>query len=383
MKHSLLFGPWIYPAIGMAAVLGLITIASCRAVPGTGNRLSSVSHTGIAPVLAANRVESHPSLDDEGRMPDFDGAVAWLNTPPLDGKSLRGKVVLVNFWTYSCINSLRALPYMKSWAAKYKEDGLVAIGVHTPEFPFEKESVNVGGALRDYKVTYPVALDSNYAVWQAFNNEYWPAFYFIDRKGRIRYHQFGEGDYDKSERVIQELLKEDGATGISSSIVSVSASGAEAAPDLQDAQSPETYIGYQQAERFVSSERVNHDHPRTYSPPLRLSLNEWGLEGPWNIDSRSGVLQALPGKIVFRFHSRDLHLVLGPSKDRKPIRFRVSLDGAGPGSDSGTDVTADGTGEVREYRLYQLIRQKGSVKDRTFEIEFLDPGVQAFSFTFG
>jgi thiol-disulfide isomerase/thioredoxin len=383
MKHSLLFGPWIYPAIWMVAIWGLITIASCRAVPGTGNRLSSVSHTGIASVLAASRVESHPCLDDEGRMPDFDGAVAWLNTAPLNGESLRVKVVLVNFWTYSCINSLRALPYMKSWAAKYKEDGLVVIGVHTPEFPFEKESANVGGALRDYKVTYPVALDSNYAIWHAFNNEYWPAFYFIDGRGKIRYYQFGEGDYDKSERVIQELLKENGATDISSSIVSVSAPGAEAAPDLQDAQSPETYIGYQQAERFVSSKRVSHDSPRTYYAPRELSLNQWGLSGHWNIGSRSGVLQSLPGKIVFRFHSRDLHLVLGPSKDGKPVRFRVTLDGAEPGSDSGTDVTADGNGEVREYRLYQLVRQKGSVKDRTFEIEFLDSGVQAFSFTFG
>jgi thiol-disulfide isomerase/thioredoxin len=316
-------------------------------------------------------------------MPGFDGAVGWLNSPPLNSKSLRGKVVLVNFWTYSCINSLRALPYVQSWASKYKDDGLLVIGVHTPEFPFEQEQPNVATALRHYNVAYPVVLDSNYAVWQAFNNQYWPAFYFIDGKGKIRYEQFGEGDYDKAEHVIQQLLKDNGSAGIDSTTTDVSAGGAEAAPDLQDAHSPETYIGYRQAERFVSPEREAHDSQRSYSAPGRLALNQWGLVGRWNIGSRSGVLWSIPGKLIFRFHSRDLHLVLGPAKDGKPIHFRITLDGREPGADCGVDSISDGTGEIHEYRLYQLVRQRSPVRDRTFEIEFLDPGVQAFSFTFG
>ena len=334
-------------------------------------------------VLAASAAESQPALaEHEGPLPDLGGAVAWLNSAPLSSKSLRGKVVLVDFWTYSCINSLRQLPYMKSWAAKYKDAGLVVIGVHAPEFAFEKERANVENAVRDLKVTYPVAIDSNHRIWQAFNNEYWPADYFIDGKGRIRYHHFGEGEYGESERVIQELLKENGATGLDGSTVRISADGVEAAPS-GDVQSPETYVGYRRAERFASPERLAQDSRKTYSPPARPSLNQWGLSGSWNVGAESAVLQAASGKIVFRFHSRDLHMVLGPTKNGKPVRFKVKLDGAAPGDDCGVDSAPDGTGEVREPRLYQLIRQKGQVEDRTFEIEFLDPGVQAFSFTFG
>jgi thiol-disulfide isomerase/thioredoxin len=307
----------------------------------------------------------------------------WLNSVPLSSMSLRGKVVLVNFWTYSCINSLRALPYVASWAHKYKAAGLVVVGVHTPEFSFEKLRPNVETAVRDLKVTYPVVMDSNYAIWQAFNNEYWPAFYLIDGKGRIRYHLFGEGDYDKTERMIQKLVRENGSGGPSPSIVAVSADGVEAAPSDGNQQPPETYIGYARAERFASPEAVAQDRRTTYSAPADPPLNQWGLNGPWNVGAESAVLDGERGKIVFRFHSRDLHLVLGPTSSGRPVRFTVKLDGAAPGGDCGVDCSPDGTGEVRAPRLYQLVRQKGQVKDRTFEIEFLDPGVHAFVFTFG
>ena len=334
------------------------------------------------PVPSANAVESQRALPDEGPLPDLGGAVAWLNSAPLSGKSLRGKVVLVNFWIYSCINSLRPLPYVKSWAGEYKDAGLVVIGVHTPEFSFEKNRTNVQQALRDLNVTYPVAMDSDYRIWRSFNNQYWPAFYFIDSKGRIRYHRFGEGEYSESEHVIQELLKENGATGLGESIVSPSASGVEEAPGT-DVQSPETYIGYRQAERFASPERQAHDARKNYSPPTNPELNQWGLSGVWDIGAESAVLQAASGKIVFQFHSRDLHMVLGPAKNGNPVRFKVTLNGVAPAVDHGVDSASDGAGEVQEYRLYQLIRQEQRVEGRTFEIEFLDPGVQAFAFTFG
>ena len=340
-----------------------------------------IGAAGIFTGLTGN-AEPHPALGDEGSMPDLGGAIGWLNSAPLNGKSLRGKVVLVDFWTYTCINSLRPLPYVKSWAAKYKEAGLTVIGVHTPEFSFEKKPENVQNALRDLNVAYPVAIDSNYKTWNAFNNEYWPAQYFIDGKGRIRFHHFGEGDYGTLERVIQQLLKENGATGLEGSTVSVSADGVEAAPG-SDVESPETYVGYRQAERFASPQRLAHDSQKTYSPPVNPRLNQWGLTGSWNEGAESAVLQATPGMIVFRFHSRDLHFVLAPTKDGKPVRFKVTLDGAAPGDYHGSDSAPDGTGEVREPRLYQLIRQKGRIEDHTFEIEFLDPGVQALDFTFG
>jgi len=308
----------------------------------------------------------------------------WFNSPPLTGALLHRKVVLVNFWTYSCINSLRALPYTRSWAAKYRDAGLVVIGVHTPEFSFEKESPNVDQAVRDLKVAYPVVMDSDYEIWRAFNNEYWPAFYLIDGSGRVRYHYFGEGEYDKTERVIQELLKENGAADLSASTVSVSGAGVEAAPNWASEESPETYVGYRHGtESFASPERLARDFPKTYSAPANPSRNRWGLSGSWNVGAESAVLGSAPGKIVFRFHSRDLHLVLGPTKNGQPVRFKVQLDGAAPNDDHGADSTPDGTGEVRAPRLYQLIRQKGQVEDRTFEIEFLDPDVHAYVFTFG
>jgi thiol-disulfide isomerase/thioredoxin len=336
----------------------------------------------LATALISGVVAIASPTGDEGPMPDLDGAVAWLNSRPLSRKSLRGKVVLVNFWTYSCINSLRELPYIKAWAAKYGDAGLVVIGVHSPEFGFEKDPANVKKAVSDLRVTFPVPVDSDRSIWSAFRNQYWPADYFIDRKGRIRYHHFGEGQYEKSERVIQELLRENGSAGSNSDPVRLSAEGAEAAPSA-DVRSPETYAGYQRAERFVSGERLARDSRRTYSPPIAPALNQWGLGGSWNVGAERSALQAAPGKVVFRFHARDLHMVLGPTMNGSPVRFKVTLDRAAPGDNHGVDSSADGSGEVREPRMYQLIRQKGRVQDRTFEIEFLDAGVEVFSFTFG
>lgn len=372
MKHYLRFQAWIRRASSVAVIMGVVVV-----LKGLGTDLVTKSS-----VVKAAKADSQPFLSDEGRLPDLDGAVAWLNSPPLSRELLRGKVVLINFWTYSCINSLRELPYMKAWAAKYKNAGLIVIGVHAPEFGFEKERENVQNTVRDLNVTYPVAIDSNHRIWDAFNNEYWPGDYFIDGNGRIQYHHFGEGDYGESERVIQELLKANGATGLDESTVRISADGVEAPPSAEE-RSPETYVGYRQARGFASPERVAQDSRKTYSPPTTPFLNEWGLGGSWNVGAESGVLQAAPGKIVFRFHSRDVHMVLGPAKTGKPVRFKVTLDGASPREDSGVDSGPDGGGEVREPRLYQLIRQKGLIRDRTFEIEFFDSGVQAFSFTFG
>jgi cytochrome c biogenesis protein CcdA/thiol-disulfide isomerase/thioredoxin len=394
MKRSLSFEVWIRRALGVAVIMGVVAIA----LGWDTNLLTKFSFVNTSKaeahlinafdlekpaILPVNAARSQPVLGDEGAMPDLTGAVGWLNSAPLTRDSLRGKVVLIDFWTYSCINCLRALPYVKEWAAKYKDSGLVVIGVHTPEFAFEKERTNVEKAVRDLKITYPVAIDSDYRIWQAFNNQYWPAHYFIDGKGRIRYHHFGEGEYDQSERVIQELLKENGATSLSSGTVNVAATGSEAAPDDADVRSPETYIGYSRADHFASAEPIAQDSRKVYTPNPRLSLNQWALSGSWNVGAESAVLQSAPGKIVFRFHARDLHLVLGTVKDGKPVRFRVRLDGTAPNEDHGADTDSDGAGSVQGHRLYQLIRQKGTVEDRTFEIEFLDPTVQAFAFTFG
>jgi thiol-disulfide isomerase/thioredoxin len=391
MERSLLVEVWIRRVLGVAVILGFVAIAkgwepNLLTNSFFADTVKAEEHlTGAsAPEksAAASAGEYQSTLADEGALPDLSGAIGWLNSSPLNRKPLRGKVVLVDFWTYTCINSLRPLPYIKRWAAKYKDAGLVVIGVHTPEFSFEKERGNVADAVRDLKVTYPVAIDSNYAIWQAFHNEYWPALYLIDGKGRIRYYHPGEGEYGEAELAIQELLKENGATAVDETTVSVSAAGVEAAPS-GDEESPETYVGYRRGERFASPEQLAQDSRRTYSPPPRPSLNQWGLSGWWNVGEESAVLQAAGGKIVFRFHARDLHMVLAPAKDGKPVRFKVKLDGAAAGADCGADSGPNGAGEVREPRLYQLIRQKGRIEDRTFEIEFLDPGVQALAFTFG
>ena len=340
----------------------------------------AVGIIAAALVLGVVAIASRPR--DGRQMPDLDGGAAWLNSAPLNSKSLRGKVVLVNFWTYSCINSLRELPYIQAWSTKYKDAGLVVIGVHSPEFGFEKDQANVKNAVSDLKIDFPVPIDSYHSIWLAFSNEYWPADYIVDRNGRIRYHHFGEGDYEKSERMIQELLRENGATGLDDGPVRITATGAEAPPS-NDVRSPETYAGYQQAERFASLERVAQNSTKTYSLPLTPSLNQWGLSGMWNVGPEHGTLQTAPGKVVFRFHARDLHMVLGAAKNGGSVRFKVTIDGVAPGDNHGVDSGPDGSGEVREPRLYQLIRQKGQVQDRAFEIEFLDPGVEVFSFTFG
>jgi len=363
MRHSLWSLAWFRRALSVAVIVGVVVIV--------------ILHSEKPAVLTANA-----ALTDAGPMPDLGGAVAWLNSAPLSRQSLRGKVVLVNFWTYSCINSRRELPYLRSWAAKYKDAGLVVIGVHAPEFGFEKERANVENAVRELNVTFPVPIDSHHRIWQAFSNAYWPADYFIDGKGRIRYHHFGEGEYDQSEQVIQELLREMGATGFEASLVRPSTEGAEAPPSAE-VRSPETYVGYGRAEDFASPERVARDSPKVYSLPARPALNQWGLGGAWTVGAESAVLQEAPGKLAFRFHSRDLHVVLAPPKDGKPVRFTVKLDGAAPGEDHGVDCNADGAGEIRQPRMYQLIRQKGPIRDRTFEIEFSDPDIRAFSFTFG
>jgi thiol-disulfide isomerase/thioredoxin len=346
--------------------------------------LAGLPAIGVATVAALSLLGAvtRPTLADEGSMPDFGGATGWLNSAPLTNKSLRGKVVLVDFWTYTCINSLRPLPYLKAWADKYRDSGLVVVGVHTPEFSVEKERANVERAVRDLKVAYPVVLDSDYRIWEAFHNQYWPALHFVDAKGRIRHHYFGEGAYAEAERVLQQLLRESGASGLDDDTVRVAGEGVEAPPSSA-VQSPETYVGYRRGERFASPVRLARDVPNTYRIPDRLPLNGWGLVGSWNVGPESASLEAAAGRIVFRFHSRDLHLVLAPGKDERPVRFKVRLDGVAPGDSHGSDSAPDGSGEVREPRLYQLIRQGTRVEDRTFEIEFLDPGVRAFVFTFG
>jgi cytochrome c biogenesis protein CcdA/thiol-disulfide isomerase/thioredoxin len=394
LKSSLSYEVWIRRGLGVAVILGVVAIAlgwdtnlltkfSFVNTSKAEAHLIDALHAEKPKVLSVSAAGAQSALADEGPMPDLNGATAWLNSPPLSRKSLRGKVVLIDFWTYSCINCLRALPYVEGWAAKYKDAGLVVIGVHTPEFAFEKDRSNVEKAVSDLKVTYPVAIDSSYNIWQAFENQYWPAHYFIDGKGRIRYHHFGEGEYEESERVIQQLLKENGAATVGAEGLNIAASGSQAAPDMQNVRSPETYIGYRRAEHFASAEPIAQDSSQAYAARPRLTLNQWALNGKWKVGLEDAQLQAASGTIIFRFHARDLHLVLGPGKDGKPVRFKVKLDGTAPGDDHGSDSDANGAGTVWENRLYQLIRQKGTVVDRTFEIEFLDSGVQAFAFTFG
>ena len=320
---------------------------------------------------------------DEGAMPPLDGATTWLNSAPLTTTQLRGKVVLVDFWTYSCINWMRSEPYVRSWAEKYKAQGLVVIGVHSPEFTFETNLDNVRRAVHDMNVDYPVAVDNAHAVWRAFGNQYWPALYLVDARGRIRYHQFGEGDYDRSERMIQQLLSEAGAQLGDRGLVTPEAKGAEAPADWGHLQSQENYLGFERTVNFASPGGVQAGAARSYSVPTELSLNHWALGGDWTVQERAIVLHRRGGRIVYRFHARDLHLVMGPMKPGSSVRFRVLIDGRAPGESHGSDVNAEGAGTATEQRMYQLIRQPMPIEDRTFEIEFLDEPVEAFSFTFG
>jgi thiol-disulfide isomerase/thioredoxin len=334
-------------------------------------------------MMKAAEAPASKALPVEGSLPSLSGAVEWLNSPPLTPEQLKGKVVLVDFWTYSCINCLRSIPYVRAWADKYKDQGLVVIGVHAPEFAFEKNIGNVKQAVAKLKIDYPVAIDNDYAIWRAFNNEYWPADYFIDANGKIRHHFFGEGDYSESEKVIQQLLAEAGRGNLPVDMVSVSATGAEAASDAADVKSPETYIGFARSENFASPGGAVGDTPHVYATGDLKQLNDWGLSGDWTVGGQSATLNKTDGAISFRFHARDLHLVLGPSANGKPVRFRVTIDGEKPGESHGADINADGEGVVTDHRLYQLVRQSGPVMDRTFTIQFLDPDVQAYAFTFG
>jgi thiol-disulfide isomerase/thioredoxin len=322
-------------------------------------------------------------LPVEGELPSLDGATGWLNSPPLTPAGLRGKVVLAGFWTYTCINWLRQLPYLRAWAGKYAGHGLVVIGAHTPEFGFEHNPDNVRRAVEDMKIGYPVALDSDYAVWTAFDNHYWPALYFADAQGNIRHHHFGEGEYAQSEMIIQQLLAEAGADGFGTEMVSVDPRGLEAAADWADLRSPENYTGYERTENFASAGGSRPDRAHFYTAPAQLRLNQWALAGDWTMGEQATTLNAPDGQIACRFHARDLNLVMGPATAETSLRFRVLIDGQPPGPAHGADVDDHGDATASQQRVYQLIRQPGAVTDRTVEIIFPDPGVQAFAFTFG
>jgi len=322
-------------------------------------------------------------LPVEGKLPSLRNATAWLNSAPLTATDLRGKVVLVEFWTYTCINWRRQLPYVRAWAEKYKDQGLVVIGVHAPEFLFEKNIENVRQAAKETLVDYPIVLDNNHAIWRDFNNEYWPALYFVDAQGHIRHHQFGEGEYEESELILQQLLTEAGSRQVSHELVSINPQGAEAGADWNDLRSAENYVGYERTENFASPGGARPDKSHDYTFSTRLQLNHWALSGDWTSGRESIVLNKANGHIVYSFHSRDLHLVMGPAAPGTSVRFRVLIDGKPVGAAHGVDVDEQGNGTVTEPRMYQLIRQQGPIMDRQFEIEFLDSGVQAFSFTFG
>jgi cytochrome c biogenesis protein CcdA/thiol-disulfide isomerase/thioredoxin len=390
MKRSLGAGEWVRRALGALVLIGVAVIAlgmdtglltrvSLASTGSIEQRLIDAVRPAPAPQPT---VKAGEPLPVEGQIPSLAGATQWLNSPPLTAPSLRGKVVLVDFWTYSCINCIRSLPYVRAWADKYKDHGLVVIGVHAPEFAFEKEPQNVIKAVKDLGVDYPVALDNDYAIWKGFSNEYWPAHYFIDTQGQIRHHHFGEGEYEQSEDVIRQLLTEAGQKNLPGGYVQPGAQGAEAAGSGDAQRSPETYVGYARAANFAGGQ-VAHDEAWNYHAPTTLMANQWAFDGRWTVRDENAQLDKTNGRIVYRFRGRDLHLVLGPASDGKPVRFRVLIDGKAPGSDHGMDTDADGIGTITAQRLYQLVRQANGSGERTFEITFLDPGVQAYAFTFG
>jgi cytochrome c biogenesis protein CcdA/thiol-disulfide isomerase/thioredoxin len=393
LKRSLRAEMWIRRVLGVAVLAGVVAIVF-GLDRGVLTQLSLANTSGLEQSLV-DRVQPAKAAPSMMMMSATSGgpgpgprtlpplqATEWINSPPLTPEQLKGNVVLIDFWTYSCINCLRTLPYIEAWAAKYKQAGFVVIGVHTPEFAFERDPANVRRAVKDLRIEYPVAVDSDHTIWKAFNNSYWPADYLVDATGKIRYHHFGEGKYEESERQIQSLIKEKNGSVPASGFVQISATGAEAPPD-SDVESPETYIGYERGESFMSPGGFVKDESHRYTAPSHLELNQWGLVGAWTDKPELAILSSAPGKIIFRFHARDVHLVLGPQASGKPVRYRVKIDGKGPGVNHGVDSDARGDGTIVDHRLYQLIRQKDAVDDRTFEIEFLDPGVQAFSFTFG
>jgi thiol-disulfide isomerase/thioredoxin len=323
------------------------------------------------------------STGAQGELASLRSATGWLNSPPVTPASLRGKVVLVDVWTYTCINWLRTLPYVRAWAGKYARAGLVVIGVHSPEFPFERNVENVRRALKEMAIEYPIAIENDFAIWRGFANQYWPALYLIDAEGRIRHRQFGEGGYEDAENAIQQLLVEAGHRDIAHELVSVEPRGIEAAADWSSLKSPENYLGLERTENFTSRGGARLDERRVYVAPERLRLNHWALSGDWTMGRGATVLNAPNGRISYQFHARDLHLVMAPATAGASIRFRVRLDGQPPGPAHGLDVDDQGNGTATGQRLYQLIRQPAPIADRRFEIEFLDPGIEAFAFTFG
>jgi cytochrome c biogenesis protein CcdA/thiol-disulfide isomerase/thioredoxin len=394
MKKSLGASERIRQVLGVLVLVGVAAIAfglDTRVLSRVSSAQTASLESGLAARLGVSqamgdaRARSNAMgelvLQPQGDLPSLDGLGPWFNSAPLTRQQLKGKVVLIDFWTYSCINCLRSIPYVRAWYDKYRDDGLVVIGVHAPEFAFERDPANVAKAVRDLGIHYPVALDNRYQLWSALKNNYWPAHYFVDAEGRIRYTHHGEGEYDVGERVIRQLLAEAGHAPKDTAMAQASASGAEAAAAFGDVRSGETYIGYARAANFASPGGLGRDRAKAYSlAPLKL--NDWALEGRW-LDKRQSAVSSDPGaKIEFRFHARDLHLVLG-SASGKPVRFRVTIDGQPPRGDAGADIAADGSGVITNQRLYQLVRQKGAIRDRTFTIAFLDPGVEAFSFTFG
>jgi thiol-disulfide isomerase/thioredoxin len=341
------------------------------------------SKPGLIRSIAHRLLGDPAALPIEGRLASFDGATGWLNSEPLTPEGLRGRVVLVDFWTYTCINWIRTLPYVRAWAAKYAGAGLTVVGVHTPEFGFESDLDNIVAHSRAFGVEYPIAIDSNYGVWRAFENHFWPAVYLADAEGRIRFHHFGEGEYAMTEMVIQQLLLDAGATDVDQDLVAVDPVGLEVAADWRTLQSPETYTGYRQSTGFAQDDVARFDEPQAYAAPGRLPLNYWGLAGNWTVAGHAAVANAAKSRLACRFHARDLNLVMGPASREASIPFRVFLDGEVAKDAHGSDVAPDGTGTVGDQRTYQLIRQSGPIADRTFEIEFLDAGVEAYCFTFG
>src|SRR5262245_21950127 len=364
-----------------AAVLAIAIGAAIAAFVEDTNVLQPKTSPGLrVPFLHSSQTDG---ILSRSALPSLERATEWINSPPLSASALHGKVVLVDFWTYTCINWLRTLPYVRAWAEKYRDQGLVVIGVHTPEFEFEKDLNNVRWAAKALRVNYPIAVDSDYVIWRAFENQYWPALYFIDAQGRTRHHHFGEGAYEQSEMIIQELLAQNGVESISREPLTVEGRGLEAAADWRNLRSGENYVGYGRTQNFSSPGGAAADRPRAYALPARLRLNDWALSGNWTLKKGAAALNEPNGTIVYRFHARDLHLVMGPTTPGTSVRFRVRIDGKPPGAAHGVDVDEQGDGTVTEQRLYQLIRQPQPIADRQFEIEFLGSGVEVFAFTFG
>ena len=387
MKRSLGAGQMIRRVLGVLILGAVVVIAlglDTRLLTRISSGQTNAIESGLARLLGME--DAIPSggskgLQDEGPLPPLNGAVAWLNSPPLTAEQLKGKVVLVDFWTYSCINCIRTIPHVKALYERYAKDGLVVIGVHTPEFAFERDLGNVRKAVRDFDIRYPVAVDNDWTIWRAFNNRYWPAHYLADATGRLRYHHFGESGQAETEAAVRALLIEAGRQP-TMQVARAKAEGTSAAADFRNVGTHETYLGFGRAENFVSPSGFVRGQPSNYVVPARLTRGQWAYGGRWTVEQQRGRLEAAGGSISIRFKARDLHLVLGSSTER-PVRFRITLDGKTPGADHGLDTDAAGNGRVTEHRLYQLVRQKTGAGERTFTITFLVPGVDAYAFTFG